>query len=233
MTLKCVVLGVFTCFQMQLYGQLMMDDINLEQIQQRKVRKYIESEIKEGKHQISDIQSSWNSGNDLSSFSKKEMTFFLRGNLEDIWRGYVSADPTKSWNGLRVSFGVLLQKFPNNIFYDRDSVMGIDTGQVYFLDLKLMLGIYNVPVAFEIITVNPKEKMIEFSYIEGNKSLGVQQIQFFDVDGENTEIRHISYYKSDSRFRDRWIYPFFHKKIINDFHRNMRRLLILEKYINK
>lgn len=227
--LKCVALTSFLCFHIPSYGQLVLDDIKLEQIHQGKIRKYIQCQIDENKHQFCEIHPSWIRGKDLSSYSKNEMTFFLYGNFQDIWQGYVSANPSKSWNGRKVSFGLLLQKFPGNIFYDQDPIMGIDTGQVCFLNLKLLLGICNIPVAFEIITVDTAEKIIEFSYIDGNKSSGVQQVEFLDIGDERTKIMHTSYYKSDSHFRDKWIYPFFHKKIVRDFHRNMRKLLNLKK----
>lgn len=225
--LKWVVLIIFLIFNIHTFGQLMLQDIKMEQISQKKVRKYI-GQIETEKHLFSEIHPSCFSGQDMSSFSKNEMTFFLDGKLEDIWKGYLSASPSKSWNGRKVSFGVLLQKFPNNIFYNQDPMTGVATGQVYFLNLKVMKGIYNLPVAFEIITVDTTQRLIEFSYIEGNKSSGVQQIQFFDAGLEKTKIMHISYFKSDSDFRDKWIYPPFHKKIVNDFHRNMRKLLNLK-----
>jgi hypothetical protein len=202
----------------------MLDDIKMERIHQRTIRKYIECQIEEGKHQFYDIQPSWNSGKDLSSFRKK-MTFLLKGNLRDIWQGYVSANPSKSWNGRKISFGLLLLKFPRSIFYNHDPITGVDLGQIYFLKLKLMLGICSIPVAFEIITLDAVKKIIEFSYMEGNKSSGVQQVKFIDLEGDRTEIIHTSYYKSDSHFRDKWMYPHFHKIIINDFHRNMKRFL--------
>jgi hypothetical protein len=228
-TIKGLILTAFTCFQTLSYGQLILDDIQLERIPQKKIRKYIECQIEEGKHQFYELHPSWHSGKDLSSYRKKEMTFFLKGSLQGIWHGYVSTNPSKSWDGRKTSFGVLLQKFPGNIYYNDDPIMGVDTGQIYFLNLKLMLGICNVPVAFEIITLDPEKKLIEFSYIEGNKSSGVQQVKFIDLGDDHTEIIHTSYYKSDSQFRDKWMYPFFHKRIINDFHRNMRRLLNLKK----
>lgn len=207
----------------------MLDDIKMEQIHHRKIRKYIEYQTEEGKRQLDEIHPSWKSGEDLSFYRKKEMTFYLKGNMQDIWHGYVSADPSRSWNCKRISLGLLLQKSPENIFYDQDAINGIDTGQVYFLNLHLMLGLLNIPVAFEIIKVDTEKRMIAFSYLEENKSKGVQQIKFTDVDGERVKITHISYYKSDSQFRDKWIYPYFHKKIIRNFHRNMRKLLTSEK----
>jgi hypothetical protein len=227
--LKCLILSAFTFIQLQSFGQPLLDDINLERIEQRKIRKYIECQIEEGKHQFCEIHPSWNRGQDLSAYRKNEMTFFLKGDFLDIWQGYVTTNPSKSWDGRKISFGLLLRKFPGNIFYDQDPIMGVDTGQVYYLNLTLLLGIFNLPVAFEMINVNKREKIIEFSYIEGNKSIGVQQVKFVDSGDECTEIIHTSYYKSESRFRDKWIYPYFHKRIVNDFHRNMRRLLNLKK----
>jgi hypothetical protein len=113
----------------------MLDDIKMERIHQRTIRKYIECQIEEGKHQFYDIQPFWNSGKDLSSFRKK-MTFLLKVNLRDIWQGYVSANPSKSWNGRKISFGLLLLKFPGSIFYYHDPITGVDLGQIYFLKLK-------------------------------------------------------------------------------------------------
>ena len=225
--IKCILLCISTCFYGQFYGQFTIDDIRLEQIHQKKIRKYIECLIEENKHQFSEIHPTWNSGTDCSGYSKNEMTFFFDGSLRDIWNGYISANPSRSWNGRKVSFGVLLQKFPSNILYDHDPINCVDTGQIYFLNLKLLYGISKLPVAFEIITVDTLKKIIEFSYIEGNKSSGVQQIKFTDVEAGVTKIIHTSYFKSDSRFRDKWIYPFFHKKIVKDFHRNMSILLNL------
>jgi hypothetical protein len=227
LTISYIILIIFSSFQMQSYGQLKLDDIKTEQIQQRKIRKFIKNNIQKNKHQFNEIHPSWNRGEDLSLYRKNEMIFYLNSNVQDVWQGYLSTNPSNSWNGRKISLGLLLQKFPGKIYYQNDQIIGIDTGQVYFLNLKLLLGIINIPVAFEIITIDPVEKVLEFSYLEGNKSSGVQQVKFIDINGERTEIKHISYYKSDSPFRDKYIYPFFHKKIINDFHQNMKRLLNL------
>ncbi len=227
--LKSLLLVLISCLQLITYGQLSFDDVKMEKIHQKKIREYIEGCIGNSKHQFAEIHPSWKRGKDLSPYSKNEMTFCLKGKLEDVWQGYISANPSKSWNGRKVSFGLLIQKFPGNIFYNNDSIMGVDTGQVYFLNLKLLLGLYKVPVAFEMITVDAEEKVIEFSYIEGNKSSGVQQIKFSDIGGNRTLIVHSSYFKSKSKFRDKNLYPFFHEKIVSDFHRNMRKLLHLKK----
>lgn len=227
-SLKSLLLVLVSCFQLFAYGQLSFDDVKMEKIHQRKIRKYIEACIEGSSHRFAEIHPSWKRGKDLSLYSKNEMVFCVKGKLQDVWQGYVTANPSKSWNGNKVSFGLLVQKFPGTIYYNNDSIMGVDTGQVYFLNLKLLLGLYKVPVAFEMITVNENEKLIEFSYIEGNISSGVQQIKFMDIGGNRTLIVHSSYFKSKSKFRDKNLYPFFHEKIVYDFHRNMRKLLHLK-----
>lgn len=229
-TFKFGVLLIFTCCQIHLYGQCTFDDINLEQIEHKTIRKYVERQIEEGKHQFYDIQPSWNSGDDLSIYNKTEATFFLNASLQDVWQGYLSIDPSKLWNNRNMSKGLMLQKHPAKIFYNEDSSAYIETEQVYFLNLKLLSGIYNIAVAFEIISIDTVERVIAFSYVKGNQSLGVQQIKFITVDDNSTKIIHTSYFKSNSHFRDTWLYPLFHKKITKNFHKNIRRLLISEKF---
>jgi len=227
-TVKYLILLSFIAISSLSYAQQRLDGIEFERIPQRTVRKYIARQIEEGKFHFDDIHPSCTKGQDLSSFREKVMTFFLDGNLQDIWQGYTSANPTLSWNGRTISFGVLLWKYPGQVFYDHDQILGVDTGQVYYLNLNLLMGVFNLPVAFEMITVNPIDKIIEFSYLDGNKSVGVQQVRFIDFGDDQTEIIHTSYYKSGSYIRDKFMYPYFHKRIVKDFHHNMQKLLNLD-----
>ncbi len=227
-TLKFGLLIIFIHFQIPLDGQCTFNDIKLEQIEQKTVRKYVERQIEEGKHQFHEIQPSWTKGDDLSLYNKNEMTVFLNANLQDVWQIYLSTNPSKLWSNRIISNGLMLQKSPAKIFYSDDSSAYTNTGQVYFLNLKLLSGFYNIPVVFEIITIDTLEKIIEFSYVKGNQSLGVQHLKFISDDDNSTKIIHTSYFKSDSNFRDKWLYPFFHKKITKGFHENIRRLLISE-----
>lgn len=231
-TLKFSLLIFFTYFQLQLYGQCTLDDIKLGQIKQKTIRKYVVRQIEKGKHLFCDIQPSWNKGDDLSPYNKTETTSLLNDNLQDVWQSYLSINPSKLWNNRSTSKGLMLQKKPARIFYNEDSLSHTDTGQIYFLNLKLLAGIYNLAVAFEIISIDPSERVMEFSYIKGNHSVGVQQIKFIATDDNSTKIIHTSYFKSNSHFRDKWIYPFFHKKIAMNFHKNVKKLLIAQKSHN-
>src|ERR1035437_8740178 len=200
--------------------------INVEDIPQRKIRNYIVSKSIDKMDDFSSIHASWKKNIHESDFNIIEKTFFLNYDLSDTWEFYRHANTLKMWNGKAVRVGLLLSKCTNSaINIINSSFHEIDTGDIYFLNLKLFKGLFNVEVAFEITNIDPEQRIIEFSYIDKNKSLGKQSIQFFDNGSGKTKIVHRSYFKSDSNIRDKLFYPYFHKKFINEFHRNMCKLI--------
>ena len=200
--------------------------INVEDIPQRKIRNYIVSRSIDKMDDYSSIHASWKKNINESDFNVIEKTFFLNYDLSDSWDFYRHANTLKMWNGKTVRFGLLLSKCTNSaINIINSSYHEIDTGDVYFLNLKLFRGILNVEVAFEITRIDSKQRIMEFSYIDNNKSLGKQSIQFFEYGPGKTKIVHRTYFKSDSNIRDKLFYPYFHKKFINEFHRNMGKLI--------
>lgn len=200
--------------------------INIEDIPQRKIRNYIVSNSIDKMDDFSSIHASWKKDIHESDFNIIEKTFFLNYDLSDSWEFYRHANTLKMWNGNTIRFGLLLSKCTNSaINIINSSFHEIDTGDVYFLNLKLFRGLFNVEVAFEITRIDSKQKIMEFSYIDNNKSLGKQTIQFFENGSGKTKIIHRSYFKSDSKIRDKLFYPYFHKKFINEFHRNMCKLI--------
>jgi hypothetical protein len=202
------------------------DRVNIEKIPQRKVRKYIVSRAIDKMYDFSSIHASWKKNLDESDFKFMEKSFYLNYELPDVWECYRHSNPFKMWNGQSVRFGVLISKYSNSVIYANSSYYPeIDTGQVYFLNIRVMKGLFNIPVAFEIITIDQEQRIMEISYIENNKSLGKQTIQFFDNGDGRTRIDHLSYFKSESPLRDDLLYPYFHNKFIKEFHSNMRQLI--------
>jgi hypothetical protein len=200
--------------------------INLKEIPQKKVRRYIEKRSINKMDDFSAIHSSWNNNTDESAFNINEKIFNLKYKLSKVWGCYTHADPLTNWSGRKIRFGLLISKPSNSVTYrSNPSPTEIDTGQVYFLNLRIIKGLVNVPVAFEITRIDYSTQLIEFSYLDNNKSQGRQTIQFFNNPDGNTMIVHRSYFKSDSRFRDQILYPYFHKRFINEFHRNMKKLV--------
>jgi hypothetical protein len=200
--------------------------INLNDVPQRKVRKYIISGSIDKMQDYTLIHSSWKRGSHESDFNVVEKIIHLKFNIARVWDCYRHSDPARIWNRQSVRLGLLISKYSNTAMYvNKSSLPEADTGQVIFLNLKILKGLLNVPVAFEIINIDPLKQVIEFSYLDYNKSKGKQSLQFFDDGDGCTTIVHRSYFKSGSSFRDNILYPLFHKKFVKDFHRNMKHLV--------
>jgi hypothetical protein len=200
--------------------------IDLKEIPQRRVRKYITSRSIDKMHDFSSIHASCKKDINESDFKDVEKIFYLKYGLSKVWDCYSHGNPFKTWDGPSISLGLLISKSSKSVAYIKNSYFPeIDTGQVYFLNLSLMKGLVNIPMAFEIINIDRIKKILEISYIDNNKSQGKQTMQFFDNGDGRTMIIHRSYYRSGSRFRDDLLYPCFHKKFIKEFHRNMKQCI--------
>jgi len=197
--------------------------INLSRISQKKVRQYIKSRSIDMMHDFSSIHSSWRKELKESDFHTDKRTFYLNRNLTDVWNSYRHANLIKSLSRHYIRFGLLIAKNSNSVVYTKTILYpDLDTGQVYFLNLRILKGIVHVPVAFEIINIDPVAQKMEFSYLDDNKSLGKQTLQFFSNGVGRTKIVHTSLFKSNSPLRDAILYPYFHHKFIKEFHRSMR-----------
>jgi hypothetical protein len=200
--------------------------ICLTEIPQKQVRHYIKEREINYMQNFSAIHASWKKESNESTFRVHERIFYIKNNLADVWGCYRHSNPVKSWNTHFIKIGLLISKCSNSVTYINNCTYPeIDTGQVVFLDLKLIKGLFNVPLAFEITNIDPVLKILEFSYIEGNTTQGKQIVQFFDNGDGRTRIEHRSYFKSYSPFRDKFLYPHFHSKFIKEFHRNMKHEL--------
>lgn len=210
-----------TTLYCQLFGQ-QRSRINYELIPQHQVRNFISDHKIDTMDTYDNIRASWDVGHEIASYCQHRKDFIVKGDLNQIWDCYLRANPVDSWNGHFVRFGLYISKKDNTIGYITDNHFdGIETGQVFFLGLRILKGLMNVPVAFEIITVDAAEKIIEFSYIEGNITRGKQILHFIEGPDGRTHIEHSSFFKSGSSLRDHVFYPFFHTKIIKEYHRNM------------
>jgi hypothetical protein len=200
--------------------------IDPQKVSPVKVREYIVSRSFDQLIDFSSIHASWKKDVNVHDFYDIEETFYLRKKVSIVWECYRHINPIKMWNGKSFKLGLLICKYPKSVIYANDLyIPDIDTGQVYFLNLKLIKGLINVPVAFEIINIDNDKRIMEFSYIDSNVARGKQVLEFFD-DGEGrTRIVHRTYFKSESWLRDNLFYPYFHFRFIEEFHRNMKKLI--------
>ncbi len=224
-------LSLFLTFllSMQAVSQNSLNDIDLMKIPQKEIKKVILNQIEHEVVYFNDLQPSFTEGVDTSEFCVHRKTFLIEEEPSVVWGNYKRINPAKSWEGKMVSFGVLLSKYDSSIMYREDSYSGIEVGQVFYLNLRLFKGIYNLPVVFEIISVDEINKVIEISYVEGGKTRGRQKLKFIETTDGNTEIIHSTLFKSDSWLRDKLFYPHFHTKIIKEFHKNILKEMMESK----
>lgn len=221
---KYILLLLFFMNVSQCKSQFSINKINFNKIPQKKVREYLLRQQNNNILSLTDIKPSMKTNSKIEGYKVHTKKYFLRDSPIKVWLYYLDSNPGDSWNGKKVSFGMLFSKKDKRVVYSDESISQIDTGQVVYLNVKLLKGIANLATAFEVITIDKKKRMLEFSYIEGNITIGKQCLQFTKTHKGYTRIIHTSFYKSSSAFRDRFLYPFFHNKISNDFHRNMKKL---------
>lgn len=204
-----------------LSAQKSLNDIDLHRIPQKKVREFILQQQK-NVYNFRDVTPSCLNGEDLSDLNELTYTYLLKDSIQIVWEKYFTTSPAESWNGEMISFGLLFSKHTNYIVYcDDPNFTCIDSGQVFYVNLGILGGIYNLAVGLEIIDVNEKDKYFQFSYLKSGKSKGLQTIKLTETDDGYTRIEHHTLFKSNSPFRDKILYPFFHKRVITEFHRNM------------
>lgn len=204
-----------------------LSNIDLRKIAQPAVKKLIERHISEGMDNFDDIVSTYKKGDDLSSYRIHTEIYHYPIERDKVFEKYIAENPSEAWNGKLLSFGVLISKSTSSVLYPGGSYEGAKAGQVLYLNLNLFFGQFQLAVAHEIIGVNHEEKYMDLSYVVGADSVGMQHLKFIDNGDHSTTIEHITYYKGDSAFRAKYIYPYFHTKVVNDYHHNMK--LALEK----
>lgn len=205
------------------FAQMTLDEIDMQKIPQRKVRAYIQGQKHINIQKFSDLIPTCCNGQDLTAFYQIEKTYLIKENINELWEKYKSVSPADLWKSKMVSFSFLYSMSDNKIMYLDGNYSGIQQGQVLYLNMKLLGGIYNLALAFEIVTVDDVNKVIEFSYVNGGKSVGKQIIQLVPTPEGYTRIIHKSFFKSNSSFRDKALYPVFHNKATKQFHHNVQR----------
>jgi hypothetical protein len=210
-------------------AQNTLKKIDLTRIPQEKIRTLLTLQFSENSIlQCNILQPTYHKGQNLKGYHYLESAYMLKEIPEKVWKTYQATSPAESWNGSMVSFGLLISKSKNSIMYrDDKNFTGIDTGQVFYVNLKIMKGLYNLAVGLEIIDIDTFHRSITFSYIKGGKSRGEQTIFFIPTKKGYTEIIHQTAFKGDSYIRDRYLYPYFHRIAINEFHRNMKKFILL------
>jgi hypothetical protein len=222
---KLIYFLLFFITVFQINAQICLNDVELDRISQVKIREYLKSEQEQGVKTFEEIKPSMQCNSDVKGYLVRENVYQVKKGIEEVWSNYVNRSPNKSWNGKKVSFGFLFSKKEDRIIYNDETLQKIDTGIIVYLNLRLVSGLINVATAFQIINIDNKNKIIEFSYLSGNDSEGKQRLQFYQTRKGYTKILHTSFYKSNTFLKNYLFYPYFHTRVTHEFHRNFKKLI--------
>lgn len=201
------------------------ESVDLSQIKQHKIKKLIRQLQTSDYQGFSELETSVNSRTSMDEYMHYTKEYQVKQDLEEVWYNYTFSNQTEVWDISKISFGMIYCRSSKSIIYADQMLNGLEEGRIYYLNLKILGGIYNLPVAFEITDIDPDKKTVEFTYLKGGKASGKQWIRLEESAEGYTKIIHQTLVKSDSNFRDKYLYPFFHNKLINEFHQNMKRII--------
>lgn len=199
------------------------DYIKLDRIQQKTVRDYIQGRGLQVSCDFDQLDTTCFIPAERDSYHVHTKSFTVNSDLETVWETYLTIPPRETWRSRMVSFGCMYCKRSKVLTYLKDQYSGLREGQVIFLNISLFWGMVNIAVAHQITRIDPAEKYIEFSYIEGGKTEGSQRLIFQETPDAHTRIIHRTIYRGKTRsyLREKRIYPYLHGKVIAAFHRNV------------
>ena len=209
-------------------AQLAFNDVDYHQIPFKKVKPYIERQaIAQTIEHFNELEPSCKNVEDFGTYQVYSRSYTIEQPLSVVWSMYKDSNPTSTWNTKKSKIGLMYLRNEDRLVYPSDSAGSARLGQVIYLNLRMLQGMYNLVTSLEITRLDEDEKTIEFNYVRGGINDGKQVIKLIENSNGQTVLTHMSIVHSESPFRDRVIYPFFHNRLINAFHRNMRRLLEL------
>jgi len=206
-------------------GQVEISAVDLQKIDQKKVRSLLKNQNLQVKS-FSELSTSVHEDDELLDFKHFEKSYTVKENLDLVWDLYTFSCQADVWDLTKISFAMLYNDADQSLIYANQDCIGLQSGQIFYLNLKIMNGFYNLPVSFKIVKVDHDNKSIELSYLKGGKTSGKQIIELIETEEGFTNIIHRSIVKGNSAIRDKYLYPYFHNKLINEFHANMKRIIV-------
>lgn len=219
-----IILSIFIMIPFALLSQKGINEVDMESIPYKKVRSYIlKQQTDSHVNTFADIQPTCQNQSEFEGFSTFSRTFVIKANLADVWTTYISSSPITLWKTRKSAVGMVYNRVTDELSYSNDTCSGSELGQVMYLNLKLVKGLYKLATALEITDIQDENGVIEISYLEFGKNEGKQLISMNDNGYGYTVITHTSIIKSGSALRDKLLYPYFHNRLINSFHKNMKQ----------
>lgn len=195
--------------------------IDFSRIKQKKVRKLITKNNLVSRDDFGKMEAACFS--EEGGYSKNTKTFLVKASVGDVWEAYRHSSPRQCWGGRLVSFGILFDSPDEPLVYADTPYGGMKPGQIVFIQLRLLKGLYKLAVAHKVVAVDNDRKSLQICYMKNGASEGSQFIRLEETPEGFTEVTHDTYYRSKSKFRDRRIYPGIHERVITEYHDNVAR----------
>ena len=210
-------------------AQMSLSDADAEKLGYKKVVKYLKkNESRNNLHYFSEIQPSVNDSADMSRFYFHRGTYTIHAPVGQVWHTCMTASPANLWKGKMLGLSCVYSANSDKISYRGDQQFDMpELHQIYFINLRMM-RLFNVAAALMTTRIDDNEKLLEFTYIEGNKSTGKQTVRLVETGDGETEIVHETFYRSGSKFRDKRLYPRFHQIAITDLHEKIEAYSTVE-----
>ncbi|MDR2962425.1 MAG: hypothetical protein LBU90_02110 [Bacteroidales bacterium] len=219
--MKFIHLSLLLSIASTLCAQIPLSDFDKSAVKYKKINSYIREKQKHNVQYFSQIKPSVSSESDLSAYSFHTATYTINSPLETTWNACVQTSPAQLWNSGILKLGCIYNQNSNTLHYcATQEFFPLDVNQIYFINLRF-LRVLNIAAALITTRIDPENKIIEFTYIEGNTSQGKQSMRLVQSGENETKIIHDTYFKSSSKFRDKRLYPTFHQKSIGDLHKNI------------
>ena len=204
------------------FAQKRLDDVQKNKIAYPRINKFLGDLEADSIRTFKDIRPSLMPDCSTVGFHVIDREYLVKDALENVWDTYVNYNLQEAWNTRRVQMGLAYSRYGDSLYYASDTIQTLSVGLIVFFNINLLLGIKDIAMAFEVTQVDSVQKLVEYSYIVGNGTMGKQQMFFDRTSKGYTLITHLSYYKSRPKTRE-GIYPHLHAELINQFHRNMKR----------
>ena len=218
-----VLINLFSLIAQFGIAQDLLSEVDEGRLVNPTIMDYLHNQLDHNITAFNDIEPSLNPDDDVSGYKEQVLDYYIKGNPDFALKNYINSLTGKAWNNRKMRMNLVFSKKTETLYYNTDSLEPLDTEQIFYLNLSFLFGLYNLPMAFEITDIDKENFSLEFSYIKGNKSEGKQQIKFLKSRKGYTRSEHWTYYSNKSFLRDYLLYPYFHKKLTDNFHRNLRK----------
>jgi len=225
-----LIIFFLTAFNTQ--AQTPLSDLDTSRIKQKSICNFLKSQMDSGVVNFEDFKPSVDAQTDTSQFDSNIHFFRLRQAQASpqqtqaaAWNAYLTSHPAKVWQGKIVSCGLIYSPNSKRIIFPDDKYPGLETGQIFFIEMRVLCGLVKFPVCFIVTQIDENHHAITFSYVSSGLSKGSQTIRLTDDGKGGSKIIHSSIHQTENILRDKTLYPIYHRKAIKEVHKNIRNIL--------